>query len=109
MREQTIQQLLDASSGTVELLPGKLQAGVMDYIDTVNLNLSYEQSFWQGADVALAFERILGQAIALLDLAEWIATPEDARRPENDDLAFNLFQIRHELANQMPPSSQTRR
>jgi len=74
-------------------LPENLSDKVEGYILLTNLQLSHDKNFWKEADCHLAYELIIGIAIQSFPLKDRIKSIEDSFKPENDELAFNLFQI----------------
>jgi len=74
-------------------LPENLSDKVAGYILLTNLRLGHDKNFWKEADCHLAYELIIGIAIQSFPLKDRIKSIEDSFKPENDELAFNLFQI----------------
>jgi len=93
MKKQSTSKLQQAVLGEASLLPEELQPMVMDYIDETNSRLSYDQDFWTNASCRQAFEEIMEIAINFLPIQNLISTIESAFEPENQELAFQLFQI----------------
>jgi len=93
IKKQSTSKLQQAVLGEVSLLPETLQPMVMDYIDKTNSQLSYAQYFWMHASCRDAFEEILEIAINFLPIQNQISTIESAFKSENQELAFQLFQI----------------
>lgn len=93
IKKQSTSKLQQAGVGEASLLPEELQPMVMDYIDETNSQLSYDQNFWTNATCRYAFEEIMEIAINFLPIQNRISTIESAFKPENQELAFQLFQI----------------
>ena len=74
-------------------LPENLSNKVEGYILLTNHKLGYDKNFWKEADCHLAYELIIGIALQSFPLKDRIKSVEDSLKPENDELAFNLFQI----------------
>jgi hypothetical protein len=86
-------KLQQAVLGEASQLPRKLQPLIMNYIDETNSQLSYDQKFWMSASCRQAFEELMEIALDLLPIHHRIYSIEDAFEPENQELAFQLFQI----------------
>ena len=93
IKKQSTSKLQQAVVGEASLLPEELQPMVMDYIDETNSQLFYDQDFWTNASCRHAFEEIMEIAINFLPIQNQISTIESAFKPENQELAFQLFQI----------------
>lgn len=93
IRKQSTSKLQQACLGETANLPEDLRPLVMDYIDATNARFGYDQRFWIEATCRSAFEEIIKIAIELLQIKERITSLEDALRPENQELAFSVFQI----------------
>lgn len=91
--KQSRSKLQQAVIGETILLPENLQPMIIDYIDETNSQLSYNQDFWSNASCKHAFEIIMEIAIDFLPIHNQISTVESALKPENQELAFQLFQI----------------
>jgi hypothetical protein len=65
----------------------------MNYIDETNERFGNDKVFWESANCQRAFYEIIETAIEILPMHERIASIDDALRPENQELAFQLFQI----------------
>lgn len=65
----------------------------MEFIDAANFKFGYDAHFWRYADCKTAFGWIIQLAINELPLGDWMTAEIDAYKPENQELAFNLFQI----------------
>lgn len=87
------QDLRKAVLGETSMLPRKLQADIINYIDATNLRFSYDQSFWRKATCREAFEKIIKVAIAALPISDRISSLEQALEAGNHTLTFQLFQI----------------
>ena len=74
-------------------LPENLRDKIGGYILLTNLQLGHDKNFWKDADCHLAYELIIDIAIQSFPLKDRIKSVEDSFKPENDELAFNLFQI----------------
>jgi len=74
-------------------LPENLSDKVEDYIFLTNLKLGHDKNFWKEADCHLAYELIIDIALKSFPLNDRIKSVEDSFKPENDELAFKLFQI----------------
>jgi hypothetical protein len=74
-------------------LPENMHDLVMNYIDETNKRFGNDKVFWESANCQRAFDEIIETAIEVLPLHERIASIDDALRPENQELAFQLFQI----------------
>ena len=92
IKKQSASKLQQAVLGEASLLPEELQSMVMDYIDKTNSRLSYDQNFWANASCRQAFEQIMEIAINFLPIQNFISF-ESAFEPENQEIAFQLFQI----------------
>ena len=79
--------------GETLLLPENFQPFVMGYIDVVNARLARDKRFWDTATCRAAFEAIMEIAVDVFPLSGIIHCVEDALKPENDALAFQLLQI----------------
>jgi len=79
--------------GETELLPQDLQSLVMDYIDETNAQFGCDADFWAHVTCQEAFDAILDTAASALPLQSRLKSVEDAMKPENHELAFQLFQI----------------
>lgn len=93
IKKQSVRRLQEAVLGEGSLLPAHLQGLVEGYIDGVSYRFAYNKQFWETATCKDAFDSILETAVELLPIEEIIATPEDALHPDNQLLAFQLFQI----------------
>ena len=93
IKKQSASKLQQAVLGEASQLPEELQSMVMDYIDKTNSLLAYGQDFWMNASCRDAFEEIVEIAINFLPIQNQIPTIESAFKPENQELAFQLFQI----------------
>lgn len=87
------QELQKAVLGETGMLPGNLQADIINYIDATNLQFGYDRSFWERATCREAFEEIIKVAIATLPISDRISSFEEALEARNHTLAFQLFQI----------------
>ena len=86
-------ELNNAYDREISNLPENLSDKVEDYIFLTNLKLGYDKNFWKEADCHLAYELIIGIALKSFPLNDRIKSVEDSFKPENDELAFKLFQI----------------
>ena len=86
-------KLNNAYDREISNLPENLKDKVDDYIFLTNLKLGYDKNFWKEADCHLAYELIIGIALQSFPLNDRIKSVEDFLKPENDELAFKLFQI----------------
>jgi len=93
IKRQSTSELQYAVLGEQDRLPEELQKMVMDYIDMTNAQLGYNQLFWRHASCMQAFEMIIDIAIKFFPIRHQIPTIESAFEPENQELAFQLFQI----------------
>lgn len=93
IRKQSTSKLQRSVLGEASLLPEELQPMVMDYIDETNSQLSHDHDFWAKANCREAFKKIIEIAIHFLSIQKRIPTVESAFNPENQELAFQLFQI----------------
>jgi hypothetical protein len=93
IRKSSASKLQRAALGETLLLSEELRSSVMDYIDVTNSRFGYNSDFWQEASCREAFERIIETAIDFLPIQDRISTIQDAFKPENQELAFQLFQI----------------
>jgi len=93
MKKQSISKLQETIFGEISLLPEELQLMVMDYIDETNSKLGYDQDFWKNASCREAFKKIIEIAVDILPIQNQVSTIESAFKPENQELAFQLFQI----------------
>jgi len=93
IRRQSASRLQAAVRGEVSLLPEHLHEPVIQYIDEVGLHFTCDKEFWNLATCREAFASIIEVAIGVLPIKEAIPSAENALRPENQLLAFQLFQI----------------
>jgi hypothetical protein len=93
MRKLSTRKLQHAVLWEGSNLPEDLQGLVMDYIDVITARFGYDQMFWQNATCRDAFEAIIKTAVQVFPLDDRISSLQDALRPENQELAFQLFQI----------------
>jgi len=93
IKKQSTSKLMEATLGESSLLPEELQPMVMDYIDETNTQLCHDQQFWANASCRQAFEHIMEIAINFLPIQNRISSVEAAFESENQELAFQLFQI----------------
>lgn len=93
LRRGSTEQLRLASVETMELLPESVQDLTIEYIDAVSNAIGYDKHFWDHADVGTAFGYVIQTAIKVLPIENWIKNEKDSYKPENHELAFNLFQI----------------
>ena len=61
------------------------------YIDVVNNEFGYDRNFWENATCRQAFKIIIDIAIQILPVGDSISSIEDALKPQNDKLVFDLF------------------
>jgi len=87
------EKLNNAYDREISNLPENLRDKVEDYISLTNLKLGHNKKFWKEADCHLAYELIIGIALKSFQLNDRIKSVEDSLKPENDELAFKLFQI----------------
>jgi len=93
IRKQSMAELRKAVLGESSLLPKELQPMIMNYVDVTNERFSYDQTFWRTANCRQAFEQIIQIAIDFLPIKQRISTLQSAFKLENQELAFQLFQI----------------
>jgi hypothetical protein len=93
LRKQSTKRLQEGVLGEISLLPKGLQSLMMDYIDVTNNRFSYDKNFWSKANCRQAFEQIITTAIDFLPIKDRISTIQAAFKPENQEIAFQLFQI----------------
>ena len=93
LRSGSTGELHQASLLEITNLPEAAQDGATYYIDATNARFGYDQGFWATASCQDAFEAIIKIAIAVLPLEDRITSVESSLRPENQELAFALFQI----------------
>jgi len=89
----SIVKLENAVKREISNLPENLSDKVEDYILLTNLQLGYDKNFWKKSDCHLAYGVIIGIALQTFQLKDRIKSVEDSFQPENDGLAFTLFQI----------------
>lgn len=93
VRKQSTLKLQESVLGETYLLPQELQLLIMDYVDMTNAQFADNQDFWREASCRQAFEKIIETAINFLPIQDRIPTIQEALKPENQELAFQLFQI----------------
>jgi hypothetical protein len=93
IRKTGTRKLKQAVLGESQSLPQQLQVRIIDYIDETNARFAYDQAFWAQATCRHAFEQIIDAAIHVLPLRGIIESIDDALKPRNQELAFQLFQI----------------
>jgi hypothetical protein len=93
IKKQSISKLQQAVLGETSMLPKELRPLIMDYIDETNLRFSYDQDFWEKTNCRQAFEQIMAIALNFLPIRNQISNIESVFKPENQVLAFQLFQI----------------
>ena len=93
IRKSTISKIKMAVLAEILQLPEELRSLITDFIDVTNVRFAYDSSFWHEASCKEALERIIETAIDHLPIRHCIATIEDALLPENQELAFQIFQI----------------
>lgn len=93
IKRQSARKLQEAVLGEISLLPAHVRSSVEGYIDDINLRYGYDKNFWETTTCRKAFDLIIEAAAERLPLKDTIETVEDALRPENHELAFQLFQI----------------
>ncbi len=86
-------KLQQAVLDEIKLAPRKLEPTMMDYIDAVNEQLGYNSAFWEQTSCRQAFEKIIKIAVTTFQLDINIDSVEDALKPMNHGLSFQLFQI----------------
>ena len=86
-------KLYNAVEREISNLPENLSDKAEGYIVLTNLQLGCDKNFWKETDCHLAYELIIGIALQSMPLKDRIKSVEDSLKPENDGLAFNLFQI----------------
>ena len=86
-------KLENAIEREISNVPENLSDKVEGYILLTNLKLGHDKNFWKEADCHLAYKLIIGIAIQSFPLKDRIKSVEDSFKPENGELAFNLFQI----------------
>ena len=93
MRKLPTHKLQQAVLSEGSNLPEECRGMVMHYIDVANDRFGYDRTFWQTATCEDAFEAIIATAIEVFPISNRISSIPDALRPENQELAFQLFQI----------------
>ena len=93
IKRTATRNLQQAVLGETELLPQHLQAWIVDYIDATNSRFGYDSEFWAQVTCRRAFDAMIEVAIEVLPLDGLIVSIEDALKPKNHGLAFQLFQI----------------
>jgi hypothetical protein len=93
IQKQSPSKLQESVLGETSLLSEELQTHIIAYIDVTNSRFSYDQAFWREANCKQAFETIIETAINFLPIKDRIPTIRAAYEPENQELAFQLFQI----------------
>jgi hypothetical protein len=77
----------------VSNLPESFQDKAELYIDRVNQKLVHNKRFWVEANSYFAYKVIIDIAVKCFPLDNRIVSHEDTLKPENNELAFILFQI----------------
>lgn len=92
MKKQSIEELMQAMLGEVEMLPENFQPDVELYIDAVNSQLAYDKEFWRSATVMDAFSLLMDISITVFSENNPMKN-SSPMSPENHQLAMGLFQI----------------
>ena len=93
VRSQSAAKLAAGCLGTVPGLPPGNEERVVTYIDLCDLVFGNDTNFWESATCTDAFEAVLGIALETLSLGDSLCTPRDALKPENEAVAFVIFQL----------------
>lgn len=93
MRRQPLSMLKQEVLDTIRHLPKVLRPDVEKYVEAVNIRLAYDEDFWDFVTCLEAFVEIIGIALEIFQIDEWLRDVEDALKHENHELTFDLFQI----------------
>ncbi len=86
-------KIMEGCLGTINFLPPLIRHNMMAFIDEINFQFATNKYFWESADCNQALNSFIDVAIDVLPLSDYFSSPEQALNPENQDLAFNIFQI----------------
>lgn len=93
VRRQSEHQLRTASLGEIDQLPEDLRPRVMTFIDVVNERVGYDREFWATANCREAYDRFVELAAEVFRGHTFVGVPGDPLWLEDEELAFQLFQI----------------
>ena len=93
IKKLSTQVLQEFTLSEISDLPEDLQRVSMQYIDVTNDRFGLDQQFWRTTECHQAFRMIIETAIEILPMDDRMGSYEEALRPENERLAFSLFQI----------------
>ena len=93
IRRQSEQQLRTASLGEIAQLPEGLQPQAITFIDVVNERVGSDREFWATATCRDAYDRFVELAVDVFEGHPLVGVPGDPLWLEDEELAFQLFQI----------------
>lgn len=91
--KQSARRLVTILKNEIKVLPEHLRALAGEYIDGINHRFARDEHFWETVTCKDCFLSIMETAIELLPIDDMISSSEDALCPENQLLAFQLYQI----------------
>lgn len=93
IRRQSTAKLHQAVSWEVSNLPEIAQPKIESYIDAINERFGYDKEFWAKVTCLEAFTSFMLTAFEFLPIGSQIKSIESAFEPDNQELAFGIFQI----------------
>lgn len=93
LRHQSEAQLQIASLGEISGLSTDMRADVERFIDVVNSVVGLDSQFWETATCRDAYDRFIELAIGVFHQEGFVGNPTDPMWLEDEELAFQLFQI----------------
>jgi len=93
IRKQSTLKLQQAVLWEISNLPENIGVKVSDYIDVLNEKFAFDKNFWRNVTCLDAFISLMLTAIEFLPINNRITSIEASFEAENQEMAFQIFQI----------------
>lgn len=93
IRKQSTSKLQQAVSWETSNLPKSISAQIESFIDAINERFAYDNDFWKEVTCLEAFTSFMLTAFEFLPINDRIKSIEASFESENQEIAFQIFQI----------------
>lgn len=93
IRKQSTAKLHQAVLWEISNLPENISAKIESYIDAINERFGYDNEFWKEVTCLEAFASFMLTAFEFLPISDRIKSIESSFEAENQEIAFQIFQI----------------
>lgn len=93
IRKQSTSKLQQAVLWEISNLPKNISSKAEGFIDVINERFAYDKDFWKDVTCLDAFMSFMLTALEYLPINDRINSIEASFEPDNQEIAFQIFQI----------------